>query len=30
VAISLGYALAGQIPGGTLFADALLAEWPSD
>ena len=24
VAISLGYALAGQIPGGTLVADALL------
>ena len=24
VAISLGYTLAGQFPGGTLFADALL------
>jgi hypothetical protein len=24
VAISLGYALAGQIPGGTVVADALL------
>ena len=24
VAISLGYALAGQIPGGTILADALL------
>ena len=24
VAISLGYALAGQLPGGTLVADALL------
>ena len=24
VAISLGYALAGHLPGGTLFADALL------
>ena len=24
VAISLGYALAGQLPGGTFFADALL------
>jgi hypothetical protein len=24
VAISLGYALAGQVPGGTLVADALL------
>jgi len=24
VAISLGYTVAGQLPGGTLYADALL------